>query len=191
MYNVEEVKKKVKELVNEERYEHSLLTGEAARLLAKRYNYDEEIAYAVGISHDIAKDFSDDENKYWIHKYNLDERLLDNDYKKMIHADIGALVCKEWFNFNDEMCNAIKYHTVANEEMSLLDKIIFIADKIGRNDIPEDLKDLKDIALNNIDEAIVVFLENERIMLNKKGYDLLPGAMVLLNNLKKEKTWKE
>ena len=191
MYNVEEVKKKVKELVNEERYEHSLLTGEAARLLAKRYGYDEEIAYIVGISHDIAKDFSDDENKYWIHKYNLDERLLDNDYKKMIHADIGALVCKEWFNFSDEMCNAIKYHTVANEEMSLLDKIIFIADKIGRNDIPEDLKDLKDIALNNIDEAIVVFLENERIMLNKKGYDLLPGAIVLLNNLKKEKTWKE
>ena len=191
MYNVEEIKKKVKELVNEERYEHSLLTGEAARLLAKRYGYDEEIAYIVGISHDIAKDFSDDENKYWIHKYNLDERLLDNDYRKMIHADIGAVVCKEWFNFSDEMCNAIKYHTVANEEMSLLDKIIFIADKIGRNDIPEDLKDLKDIALNNIDEAIVVFLENERIMLNKKGYDLLPGAVVLLNNLKKEKTWKE
>ena len=191
MYSVEEIKKKVKELVNEERYEHSLLTGEAARLLAKRYNYDEEIAYAVGISHDIAKDFSDGENKYWIHKYNLDERLLDNDYKKMIHADIGAVVCKEWFNFSDEMCNAIKYHTIANEEMSLLDKIIFIADKIGRNDIPEDLKDLKDIALNNIDEAIVVFLENERIMLNKKGYDLLPGAIVLLNNLKKKKTWKE
>ena len=40
--------------------------------------------------------------------------------RKMIHADIGAVVCKEWFNFSDEMCNAIKYHTVANEVMTLV-----------------------------------------------------------------------
>ena len=101
----------------------------------------------------------------------------------MIHADIGAVVCKEWFNFNDEMCNAIKYHTIANDEMSVFDKIIFIADKVGRKDIPEDLKDLMNIALEDIDRAMVIFLNKEKDMLNKNGKDLFPGALKLLGKL--------
>ena len=185
MYDAEIIKNKVKELVNERRYEHCLLTGEVAKELAKHYGYDENIAYVTGIAHDIAKDFSDEENEMWIHKYNLDDSLLDESYRKMVHADIGALVCKEWFNFSDEMCNAIKYHTVANEEMSLLSKIIFIADKVGRKDIPEDIKDLKEIAFRDIDEAMVVFLEKERVMLNNNGRDLLEGAIKLLEKLKR------
>ena len=183
MYDVSQIKNKVKELVNNERYEHCLLTGETAKVLAERYGCDKEIAYIVGISHDIAKDFSDEENKKWVLKYNLDKNLLDINYKKMIHADIGAVVCKEWFNFNDEMCNAIKYHTIANDEMSVFHKIIFIADKVGRKDIPEDLKDLMNIALEDIDRAMVIFLNKEKDMLNKNGKDLFPGALKLLGKL--------
>ena len=104
----------------------------------------------------------------------------------MIHADIGAIVCQEWFGFNTEMCRAIKYHTVPDEEMGLLDKIIFIADKIGRIDIPEDLKDLKEVALNNLDEAIILFLEKQQIMLKKHNKDLFPRTIKLLESLKKE-----
>ena len=184
MYDIEKIKQIVKELVNEKRYNHCLLTGEAAKELARQYNYDEEIAYIVGITHDIAKDFDDETIKYWADKYKLPEELLRDNYKDLIHADIGALVCKEWFNFTDEMCSAIKYHTSPCEEMSLLDKIIFIADKIGRNNIPEDLKSLKKLALTNLDEAIVLFLEKQQIMLNKKGKDLFPRTIKLLELLK-------
>ncbi len=186
MYDIEVVRNKVKELVNEKRYEHSLLTAKEAKELAIHLGYDGNIAEIVGMAHDIAKDFTDEENAKWVHKYNLDESLLDESYRKMIHADIGALVCKEWFNFNDEMCNAIKYHTVANEEMSLLDVIVFIADKIGRVDIPEDLKDLKAIAYRDLDEAMAMFLEREQMMLRSKGRDLLPGAKILLERLREK-----
>ena len=185
MYDIEKIKQKVKELVNNERYNHCLLTGEAAIELAKQYNYDTSIAYIVGISHDIAKDFDDAKNRYWVDKYQLPKDLLSKDYRKMIHADIGALVCKEWFNYTDEMCNAIKYHTIPNEDMSLLDKIIFIADKIGRNDIPEELKDLKEVAFKNIDAAIVLFLEKQQLMLKRQGKDLFPKTIKLLELLKK------
>ena len=186
MYNYDEINEKVKELVNEERYEHSLLTADAAEELAFHYGYDSEIAKVVGLAHDIAKDFSDEENEEWVINYELDRSLLDDNYRKMIHADIGAIVCREWFNFSDEMCEAIKYHTVANEEMSLLDKIIFIADKIGRNDIPEDLKDLEDIAYDDLDQAMVYFLEKEQVILKNKGRDLLDGAKKLLEKLREK-----
>ena len=184
MYNIEKVRKKVKELVNEKRYEHSLLTAKEAKELAIHLGYDAKIAEIVGMAHDIAKDFSTEENEEWVNKYNLDKSLLDDSYRKMIHADIGAVVCKEWFNFSDEMCNAIKYHTVANEEMSLLDVIIFIADKIGRKDLPEDLKGLKEIAYQDLDEAMKILLEREQVMLQGRGRDLLPGAKKLLKYLK-------
>ena len=186
MYDIEVVKNKVKELVNEKRYEHSLLTAKEAKELALHLGYDANIAEIVGMAHDIAKDFSDEENEKWVNKYNLDKSLLDESYRKMIHADIGSVVCKEWFNFSDEMCNAIKYHTVANEEMSLLDVIIFIADKIGRIDIPEDLKDLKSIVYQDLDKAMALFLEREQVMLQSKGRDLLPGAKKLLERLREE-----
>ena len=186
MYDIENIKQTVKKLVNEERYNHCLLTGDAAKELAKKYNYDEKIAYIVGIAHDIAKDFSKEEIKKWADKYQLPKELLKDNYKQLIHADIGAIVCQEWFNFNAEMCRAIKYHTVPDEEMNLLDKIIFIADKIGRTDIPEDLKDLKEVALNNLDEAIILFLEKQQIMLKKHNRDLFPRTIKLLESLKKE-----
>ena len=178
------VDKKVRELVNKERYEHSVLVSKEAEMLAKHYGVDCNIAKLTGLAHDIAKDFSDEENEYWITKYNLDRKLLCKEYRKMIHADVGALVCKEWFDFSDDMCSAIKYHTVANEEMNLLDKIIFIADKIGRKVMPESIKDLKNIAYEDLDKAMIFFLEFEQIYLINKGVDLSPQAKLLLKRLK-------
>ena len=183
-YNI--VNEKVKELVKETRYEHSVLVSIEAEKLAKCYGVDSEVAKLTGLAHDIAKDFSDEENEYWITKYNLDRGLLRSSYRKMVHADVGALVCKEWFNFSDEMCLAIKYHTVANEEMSMLDKIIFIADKIGRKDIPDDLKSLKKIAYEDIDKAMVFFLEREQDYLTHNGGDLLPQTKTLLERLREK-----
>ena len=180
----DEIDEKVKELVKEKRYDHSLLVSIEAEKLAVHYGIDSEEAKLTGLAHDIAKDFSDEENEYWINKYNLDKELLSDRYRKMVHADVGALVCKEWFNFSDEMCNAIKYHTVANDVMSMLDKIIFIADKIGRRDIPEDLKVLKEMAYEDIDKAMIYFLEREQVYLEKNGGRLLPQTIKLLSSLK-------
>ena len=178
------VDEKVKELVKATRYEHSVLVSVEAEKLAKHYGVDSEKAKLTGLAHDIAKDFSDEDNEYWITKYNLDRGLLRSSYRKMVHADVGALVCKEWFNFSDDMCLAIKYHTVANDVMGLLDKIIFIADKIGRREIPEELKDLKKMAYEDIDKAMVYFLETEERYLEKNGGSLLPQTIRLLESLK-------
>ncbi len=186
MSDYETVDKKVKELVKATRYEHSVLVSLEAEKLARHYGIDSEKAKLTGLAHDIAKDFSDQENEEWITRYNLDKDLLRSNYRKMIHADVGALVCKEWFNFSDDMCLAIKYHTVANDVMSMLDKIIFIADKIGRKDIPEDLMNLKTLAYENIDKAMIFFLEREEVYLKKNGGDLLPQTKILLKELKEK-----
>ena len=181
---VEEIKNKLKTLVNEKRYNHSLLVAEEAKNLAKLYNLDEDKAYLTGLCHDIAKDFTYEDNKKWIEKYKLDSNLLDKSYEKLIHADVGALVVKEWYNFDDEMCSAIKYHTLGNNTMTMLEKIIFIADKIGRNNLSNELVKVKELAYKNLDKSLLLFLQIQESYLKKDGRDLYPQTKKLIDNLK-------
>lgn len=181
---VEEIKNKLKTLVNEKRYNHSLLVAEEAKKLAKIYNVDEDKAYLTGLCHDIAKDFTYEENKKWIEKYKLDSNLLDKNYEKLIHADVGALVVKEWYGFDDEMCNAIKYHTLGNNIMTTFEKIIFIADKIGRNKLSNELIQVKKLAYKDLNRSLLLFFEIQESFLKEDGKDLYPQTNELIKNLK-------
>ena len=182
----DKIKEKLKELVKPKRYKHSMFVAEEARKLAKIYNEPVEKAYLTGLAHDIAKSFDNKENEKWIKRYDLDEKWLSKENEKLIHAEVGAVVAKEYFDFDDEMCNAIKYHTIGNNEMSTFDKIIYIADKIGRTVLPEDLKDLPEIAYRNLDEAILFFLIKQKNKFDEKGKKQANVTIELLNSLKGE-----
>ena len=181
----DKIKEKLKELVKPKRYEHSILVAYEAKKLAKMYNESEERAYITGMAHDIAKNFDYEENKNWIEKYGLDEKWLKKENEKIIHAEIGALVAKEYFDFDDEMCRAIKYHTIGNVTMSRFEKIIFIADKIGRKELDGDTIKIKEMAYKDLDKSIVYFLEKQQQKFSIKGKELHPITVKLFNNLKK------
>lgn len=183
MYDIEQIKNDVKERISEFRYEHSMRVAEEARELAKHYNINEEKAYLAGIVHDIAKEFSNEENIKWVKKYNMPKELLELEYKNIIHSDIGAVVVKELYGLEDEVCNAIKYHTIGDISMSLFDKIIFIADKIGRKNINLEIEKIKKLAYQNIDEALKFYLINRKEKLESKGENFHPKALELLNSL--------
>jgi len=178
-----DIKEKLKKIVNKKRYDHSILVANEAKKLAKIYSEDEYMAYLVGLAHDIAKDFSKEENTKWIEKYNCDRRILNKENEKIIHSYVGALVAKEWFNFDDNMCSAIKYHTIGNEKMSKFDKIIFISDKIGRENLSSDFEKLKEIAYHNLDEAMLFYLNLLEEKLKKQGLKLNQDSIKLRKSL--------
>ena len=179
----DKIKEKLKELVKPRRYEHSLLVANEAKKLAKIYNESEEKEYLVGLAHDIAKNFDGKENKKWIKKYGIDEKWLSKENEKLIHAEVGALVAKEYFDFDDEMCRAIKYHTIGHETMTNFEKIIFIADKIGREELDEEMSKVKDIAYKDIDKAMLLFLTYQEKKFITKGKELHPETKKLVKNL--------
>ena len=184
MYNIDKIKYDVKENLSKFRYEHSIMVANEAKKLAIKYNYDENKAYIAGLLHDIAKEFSDDENKKWIKKCNLNEKLLDKRYKDIIHADIGACFVKSKYNLDDEICNAIKYHTIGHVPMDTLDKIIFIADKIARKNITSIIKEEKKLAYKDLDRTLVLIIENEKKYLESIGKSINGETLKLLNFLK-------
>ena len=183
MYSIEKIKTDLKDRVSEYRYEHSLMVADEAKNLAKKYNLDEDKAYVAGLVHDIAKEFTHEENTLWVNKYNLSKDLLLESNHKIIHADVGAVYVKEKYGFDDEICSAVRYHTIGNPNMSTFDKIIYIADKIGRKDKDEFVMNLKKIAYEDIDKAVYVFLLHQKEKFDKKNKSLSNSTLELLNLL--------
>lgn len=168
-YNIDEIKELLHSMVDEKRYNHSLMVADEAVKLAKAYNLDIDKTYVTGLVHDIAKNFSIEENKRLAKKYNLENRIFDYDYRNVLHADIGACYVLEKYNFSTDMYNAIKYHAIGNPNMDMLSKVIYIADKTGRSKLDDDMLEVKKYSYIDIDKAIIMFIDIQRDSLIERG----------------------
>ena len=128
MKSFEEVYKAVRNELSEERFIHSEGVAKRCEEFARLNGVDIEKAKLVGIAHDIAKEIpKEDRIKVAIEKgIELDEFEKEN--TSLIHAKLGAKICKDRFDFSDDMCRAIEVHTTGKKDMSKLDKILYIAD---------------------------------------------------------------
>ena len=166
------VKKDIRKALSTYRYKHSIKVAKTAKKIAKHYRINQQKAYITGLLHDIAKELSEKENEYWIEKGNLSKKLQKEENKNIKHADIGAIIAKEKYHLDNDICNAIKYHTIGNKNMDILAKIIFIADKIGRKKIPKVLKPVKKLAYENINKALLYCIEQQELKLQQKEISL-------------------
>ena len=123
----------LKENLNEERYIHTLGTAECAKELAKKFNLNEEKAYLAGLLHDCAKCFSNEKLLDIIHK-NLQVEECELLNYKTLHAPVSAYIAENQFKIYDkEILSAIRWHTLGKLDMTVFEKIIFLADKIEPN----------------------------------------------------------
>lgn len=128
-----EIKKWLKENLNEERYIHTLGTADCARELAKKFNLDDNKAYLAGLLHDCAKCFPKEKLLDIINK-NLDVEESEMLNYKTLHAPVSAYIAQKEFKINDkEILSAIRWHTLGKLDMSDFEKIVFLADKIEPN----------------------------------------------------------
>lgn len=154
-----EVENIVKNKLTEKRFYHSICTMNRAVEYAKIYGIDEEKAKLVGIAHDIAKKLNEEEIDLYIKKYNIELDAMESKSLALSHSKIGAAIAKEEFGFNEEMVNAIAYHTTGKENMSMLEKIIFVADFTGDDRQLECSKKVYELAKVDLDLAIIKILK--------------------------------
>ena len=127
--SITEYKKIIKSMMSENRYNHCVNVSKEAVKLAKRYDGDEEKAAVAGILHDITKEMPKEEQL----QIMLDSGIILDDIQKnapkLWHGISGSVYIKKHFGIEDEdILNAICYHTTGRAGMSLLEKIIFVAD---------------------------------------------------------------
>lgn len=149
MIEYEKIYNEVKNKLSEKRFKHSEGVVKRAIEYAQIYNVDIDIVKLVAIAHDIAKELTNEEIQEYIQKYNIVLDEVEKINHDLIHAKIGAYICKNEYNFTEDMFNAIKYHTTGRAGMSILEKIIYLADATeeGRTYCPSTYIDIikKDI----------------------------------------------
>lgn len=159
MNEIEQIKKDLKNILSEKRYLHSIGTMKSAEELAKYYRVNVETAKIAGLIHDIAKEMTDEEKLEYIKKYNIKIDKIEQKNLGLLHAKIGASIAKEKYNLSKEIQKAIEYHTTGNPNMNLLDKIVFVADKIEETRSYPDLEVVRNLAYENINKCVVYIIE--------------------------------
>jgi len=152
--------------------------------LAKRWGVNVDDAREAAILHDITKKLDFSQNMCIIAKHGLSVSLLGSNEEKLLHSITGALMATSEFGVSKTVAEAIKWHTTGKSGMSMLDKIIYIADYIeSTRDFPG-VGDLRRLAYDNIDEAMITGLEMTVSDLNARGITPNKSTLDALDDLK-------
>lgn len=163
------LRKKVKDVMTKSRYEHTLGVEFTAASLAMRYEVDIEKAELAGLLHDCAKCIDSEDTLDECMKYNIELTDVEKRNPFLIHSKLGAVHAKKLYGVDDEdIISAIRFHTTGKPDMTMLEKIIFIADYIepGRDKAPN-LKEIRKMSFMDIDEAMYMILKDTLDYLDK------------------------
>lgn len=144
--------------VSSNRLAHVAGCESEAVLLAMQYGEDAEAAAEAAILHDITKRLSYNEHLNLCRKYGIvcDKSELDN--VKLLHAITGAALAKDLFGVSEDIAAAIRWHTTGKPDMTLLEKIIYLADYIEPNRDFPGVDRLRELAYDALDKALVLGL---------------------------------
>jgi predicted HD superfamily hydrolase involved in NAD metabolism len=171
----------VKEQLTDHRYEHTLGVVETAVKLARKYGANEEQAELAAIFHDYAKFRPKEEMQQIIIREKMPEELLSYN-SELWHAPVGAyLVEKEVGISDEEVLEAIRYHTSGRPQMSLLEKIIYVADYIEPGRHFPGVEEVREVADKNLNEALLLSIQNSIIFLIKKKRAVFPLTLQTYN----------
>lgn len=155
--SIEQMKEKLSKMLTDHRYIHSLGVVETAVKMAQSFGVDKEKAEIAALLHDCAKQIPHDEQLILCYEYGIETDQIKEKQKGLLHAELGAHIAEVEFGISDkEIQDAIKYHTLACEDMSDLEKILYLADIIEPNREEFDgLENLRRLCFLDLDEALL------------------------------------
>lgn len=180
-YSREILMQKIQMKMSERRFKHVLGVEETAIALAEKYGCSSEKASIAALTHDYAKERPDDEFISVIKRDDYDPALLD--YGNAIwHGIVGAaFVEKELGITDEEILHAIRVHTTGAAKMSLLDKIIYVADYIEPGRVFPGVKEARKLALIDLDEAVAFETKHTLAYLIEQEQQIYPKTIETYN----------
>ncbi|MNC04343.1 putative nicotinate-nucleotide adenylyltransferase [compost metagenome] len=167
----------------DKRWQHTLGVMETSVKLARNYGADPVQAETAAILHDVAKYWPVERMKDIIEQNGLSAELLQYD-KQLWHAEVGAFVAQEEYEITDpEILGAIRYHTSGREGMSLLEKVVCLADYIepGR-DFPG-VGEIRRLSKVSLEEGLIAGFDSTISLLLQKRRIVFPLTMLARNDL--------
>ncbi|MBR3961728.1 MAG: bis(5'-nucleosyl)-tetraphosphatase (symmetrical) YqeK [Clostridia bacterium] len=178
----------LKERLNEKRYFHSLCVADEAKRLAILYGADAEKAFFAGLLHDITKNAPENEQLQMFEVFGIIADSITQKSHKLWHAVTGAAYIKNILGITDEeVLSAVRYHTTAKRGMSLLEKILYLADFTSADRDYEDVDVMRKKVDISLDDAMQYALCYTIKELADKQVAIHPDTFEAYNEIMEEK----
>lgn len=169
--NLKNIKKDLKSSLDKDRYQHTLGVSYTAMCLAMKYEVDLQKAEVAGLLHDCAKCIPDDKKLKKCIEHNISISETEKEQPYLLHAKVGAFIAMDKYGIQDmDVINAILKHTTGSCEMTMLEKIIYVADYIEPNrNKAKNLSTIRKIAFEDIDLAVYIIMKDTVEYLKNKN----------------------
>jgi len=173
----------VRAQMHEKRYQHTLGVAESARRLAERYGADPKKAELAGFVHDYCKCWPVERMRQILIRHDYPQDLLHGE-KELWHSFAGAIVIQSELGITDpEVLQAVRYHTTGRPGMSLLEKVVCVADYIEPNRSFPGVEQIRELAEKNLDEALAAALGGTIRFLIEQRKTVYPLTLDAYNDL--------
>ena len=180
----DEYKNIIKDRMSKKRYVHSLNVAKAAQQLAIKYGANIEKAMVAGILHDITKEMPFDEQLQIIKSNGIILDKVQIISPKTWHAISGCILIEQELDIKDEdILNAVRYHTSGRANMGLLEKVIFVADFIGEERDYKGVDIMRSKAKKSLEEAMLYGVSFTIKDLSEKQCAIDMNTLALYNEL--------
>ena len=181
--NIIILQNKMKDILDKDRYNHTVGVSYTAAALAMRYKADMEKAQLAGLLHDCAKNMSGTEMLAMCYQSNIPCSDMEVRNPSLLHARLGGFIARNTYQIqDDEIIKAITLHTTGAPRMSLLDKIIYVADFIepNRDKVPS-LNEIRKTAFEDIDKGMLMIMRSTLQYLKQLEADIDPMTIDAYN----------
>lgn len=170
--------------LNEKRFIHSLNVADAAVTLARRFGADEEKAYLAGLLHDITKNETDENQLQIMESGGIILSMTQRNNPKLWHAMSAMIYLRDTLGIKDEeILGAVRWHTTGKAGMTLLEKVVFIADYISDERDYPDVDVMRHLAEVSLDAAALYALKYSLKHLSLKEKPICEDSVAMYNEL--------
>jgi nicotinate-nucleotide adenylyltransferase len=176
--------KSIKSRLSSERFRHSINVSVEARRLAKKYGADPKKAEIAGILHDVCKEITRDEHLKIFGRFGVILTDIEQKTFKLWHSISGSLYIKHMLNVTDpDIYNAVRYHTSGRAGMSILEKVVFIADFISKDRTYAEAAKIREAATISLERAMKAGLRYTIRELLSKNLPVAPESIAAYNEI--------
>ncbi len=180
----ETITKKLAQRLSAKRYKHSMGVSETAVILAERFGADTNKAQTAGILHDCAREIPRNTLLQRAEAFGIVVDDVERQEPVLLHAPLGAEVARVEYGIDDiEICRAIVSHTVGGPEMTLLDKIIYLADFIEPGRSCPGVDKLRLLAEKDLEAALLAAYDQTLRYIVGEGGLIHPATVAGRNSL--------
>lgn len=163
-----EIEKYVRSHLSDKRWNHTVSVVSEAEKLCQMYGGDMEKCVTAAIFHDVVKELPNEELNALVRKFGFDEKYIDS--PNLSHGKIAAALLKhEWGIDDEDIINAVSYHTTGRAGMSKTEKIVFIADAIEPTRVYNGVEAIRKATYEDLDRGCLKSLTDTVEHLKEKG----------------------